>query len=248
MNRETDVIISEGIIAKIVSFIVEKSAGKAYFLATDKRKQACRSLTKLYFCLQSLDEVTDAFLKTFDDFRSMGRGESLFHAVNNHSRDIELASNMFIDLSRELEEGLELIDPALAKCCHLLYWGKFDFLYYLSTSIETKRVDKKWNVVLKRPLKEIESVDMEAMYSQTKAEMKGSDRFYWPDSAFSQFSEQFEDVVVTAEDVETAALIYDMLKRQNMLLKEAKEALRVLIKESFSVEEILFQTDSHPYR
>jgi len=39
-----------------------------------------------------------------------------------------------------------------------------------------------------------------------------------------------------------------MIQNQNRLLKEAKESLRLLLKDSFTIDEILFQDNSHPYR
>jgi hypothetical protein len=43
---------------------------------------------------------------------------------------------MFVDLGHELADSLEIIDPALARCCHLLYGGKFDSVSLLSNFIE----------------------------------------------------------------------------------------------------------------
>jgi hypothetical protein len=246
--RRVRMIVSEGILAKIVGFIAQKSAGKIYGLATDKRKKACRSLTKLYYSVQKLDEVTEGFFSTFTDFEFQGDGYALVNAVNNHSSDIELASNMFIDLSRELEQGLRIIDPALAKCCHLLYWGKFDFLNYMSTSVGLHRSEGMLLVSLKTPKDAISAVDMQAMYRDSEQEGADADKFYWPDSAFDDFSNQFDEVVLSSEGPETASKLIGMLKTQNSLLKEAKESLRVLLKDNFSIEEILFQSDSHPYR
>jgi len=119
-------LTAESIIAKVVTFVVQKTIGKLVSLPFDKRKKACRSLTKLYYCVQSLDDATESFLETFDGFRKSGNAQALVHALNSRSRDIELATNMFIDLGQELEAGLELIDPTLALCCQALYIGKGD--------------------------------------------------------------------------------------------------------------------------
>lgn len=241
-------ITAENVVAKIVTFVVEKTIGKLASLPFDKRKKACRALTKLYYCVQSLDDVTGSFLQTFDGFRRSGNAEALVHALNNHTRDVELATNMFIDLSQELDPGLELIDPALARCCHALYMGKFDFLSFMSNSIHWERSGPKPRIVLKRPRGRMELADMENMYKLSKEAIAAGEKHYWPVSAFDEFSQDFEDISVGFEDEAVATELYEMIVQQNRLLKSAKEALRTLIKDSFSIEEVLFQSDSHPYR
>lgn len=241
-------ITAEGIVAKIVSFIIEKTVGKITSLTFDKRKKACRVLTKLYYCVQSLDDVTESFLKTFDDFRQSGNADAFVNALNNHSRDIELATNMFIDLSQELDSGLELIDPALARCCHTIYMGKFDFLSFMSNSIRWDRSGKKPKIVLKRPKGLMELADMESMYKLSKEALEAGVKHYWPASTFDDFRQDFDDISIGFEDEATASELHKMILQQNKLLKLAKEHLRTLIKNSFSIEEILFQSDSHPYR
>jgi hypothetical protein len=76
---------AESIVAKVVIFIVQKTIGKIVSLPFDKRRKACRSLTKLFYCVQSLDDVTESFLRTFDDFRRSGNADALVNALNNHS-------------------------------------------------------------------------------------------------------------------------------------------------------------------
>ena len=241
-------ITAEGIVAKIVSFIVEKTVGKLTSLTFDKRKKACRALTKLYYCVQSLDDVTESFLQTFDDFCESGNGDAFVNALNNHSRDIELATNMFIDLSQELDPGLELIDPALARCCQTIYMGKFDFLSFMSNSIRWDRSATKPKIILKRPRGRMELADMENMYKLSKEAMQAGITHYWPSSALDDFRQDFVDISIGFEDDAAATELHAMILQQNKLLKTAKEHLRTLIKNSFSIEEILFQSDSHPYR
>lgn len=241
-------LTAENVIAKVVTFIVQKAMGKLASLPFDKKKKACRALTKLYYCTQSLDDVTESFLETFEGFRRSGNSEALVHALNNHSRDVELATNMFIDLSQELNPGLELIDPALARCCHALYWGKFDFLSFMSNSIHWDRSGQKPRIILKRPQGRIELADMEQMYRLSKEAIEAGEKHYWPTSTFDEFSRDFEDISIGFEDETVATELYEMIVQQNRLLKSAKEALRTLIKDSFSIEEVLFQSDSHPYR
>jgi hypothetical protein len=239
-------LTAEGIIGKLVLFIVNKSVCKIASLPFDKRKKACRSLTKLYYCIQTLDEVTEYFETTLRDFENLGDSESVIHALNNNSYHIELATNMFIDLGYDLQAGLEIIDPALAKCCHLLYISKFDFLTFLSNYVEWEEKDGKRFIKVKMSKGLIESVDLENLYDNAKRAIVEKEKFYWPSSALDDFSRDFENIYISFEDDQAAIKLRDMIRTQNEKLKEAKEYLRVLLKDSFSLEEILFQSDSKP--
>jgi hypothetical protein len=241
-------LTAEGVIGKVVSFIVDKTMGKLMALPFDKRRKACRSLTKLYYCIQCLDDVTEDFLRTLDDFQQRGDASAVVNALNNHSYDVELATNMFIDLGHELGGGLEIIDPALAHCCHALYIGKFDFLTFMSNSIHWDRSTSPSKIVVKVPLGKMERVDMESMYEEAPAAFRRGDKHYWPSSAFNEFTTDFEDLSISFESEEAATWLRTMVVRQNAILKEAKKRLRQLIKDNFSIDEVLFQSDSHPYR
>ena len=241
-------LTAESLVSKVVVFVVEKTVGKLVALPFDKKRKACRALTKLYYCVQCLDDITEDFLRSLDDFRESGNAFAVVNSLNNHSYEIELATNMFVDLGHELYGGLEIIDPALAQCCHALYISKGDFLSFMSNSIHWDRSTSPAKIVVKVPQGSMESVDMESMYQQTTDALRSGEKHYWPSSAFDDFREDFQDISIGWESEEAAAQLYEMVLRQNAALKEAKERLRNLIKDSFSIEEVLFQTDSHPYR
>ena len=241
-------LTAESIVAKVVSFIVEKTMGKLMVLPLDKRRRACRSLTKLYYCVQALDDVTESFMQTLQDFRTSGDASAVVNALNNHRHEVELATNMFVELGHELYAGLEILDPGLAQCCQVLCISKFDFLTFMSNSIHWDRSGSTAKVVVKRPLGKMEAVKMEDLYSRTQSAFQAGEKHYWPSSALDEFSSDFEEISIGFEDEEAASQFREMILRQNLELKAAKERLRNLIKDSFSIEEVLFQTDSHPYR
>lgn len=155
---------------------------------------------------------------------------------------------MFIDLGYELHAGLEIIDPVLAQCCNALYVGKFDFLHFMSNSIAWERIGEKGRMVVKVPQGLAEAVDMQDMYDRTNVALGKGDKFYWPHSAFDDFTDDFQSFSLEWENDEAARQFLQMLSKQRETLRMAKEQLRELLKSSFSVEEILFQTDSHPYK
>lgn len=242
-------ITAESIIGKLVLLIVNKTVGKLVDIPFDKKKRACRSLTKLYFCLQTLDEVTESFFETLEDFSQEGNARAVVNALNNNSYKIEFATNMFIDLSFELYDGLEIIDPALARCCNVLYQSKFDFLHFMSESISWDKESEKPKIHILAPQGKMESTNLEKVYDDaTKLMLTKDSKYYFPASALNDFREDFQDISISFEDDETANWLKMMILQQNFKLKEAKEKLRILLKDNFSIEELLFQNNSHLLR
>lgn len=240
-------ITSEGIIGKVVTLIVDKSIGKLIDLPLDKRRKACRALTKLYYCIQALDEATDEFYRTYIEFELSGDAVPMVHALNNNSYKFEIASNMFIDLGSELYDGLEIIDPVLAKCCNSLYVLKGGFLAFMSNSIEWDHSGETNKILVKTPPEEMLSVNIQDLYAKADIALKNGDKHYWPSSALDDYHENMKTVAISFDDPETAKDLKEYLDKHCELLKSAKESLRVLLKDNFSIEEILFENDSNPW-
>ena len=94
----------------------------------------------------------------------------------------------------------------------------------------------------------MEATDLEDLYGRTESSFEAGVRNYWPSSALNDFASDFEDIEIGFEDEKAATELRDMIVQQNARLKTAKERLRQLIKDRFSIEEVLFQSDTHPYR
>lgn len=78
-------LTAESLIARVVALIVGKSLSRLATLTFDKRKRACRSLTKLYYCVQALDEATDSILRTYEVVGRTGDGSAIVMAIKNHA-------------------------------------------------------------------------------------------------------------------------------------------------------------------
>ncbi|WP_025733794.1 hypothetical protein [Carnimonas nigrificans] len=241
-------ILGADIVGKVVVFICQKVGEKLVGIPFDKRKKACRSLTKLYFCLQSLDDVTQEVLTDINECGDNRSAFSIINSFNNHITEIKLATNMFIDLSYELYEGLKIIDPNLAYCCSSLYMGKMDFLHFMTNCVQWENKGGQHGIVVKLPKGYQQSVDMDKMYHDVERAMKKGEKFYWPISEFDNFSRDYNNVCINWSDQETAEYVLNEIEKQNKLLGKAKKMLRDILKSSFSIEEVLFQNDSHPYR
>lgn len=241
-------ITAEIIIGKVVELIVGKSLSAIGKLSTNDRRKACRSLTKLYYSLQALEEVTEAIFRdigTFDSTQPRA-AFSVITALTNHKQEIELASNMFIDLSHELYAGLKIIDPALATCCETLYASKFDFLNEMSEAVTWDETSTPDQLIIKMPTKTTTKDLLSSNYTKASIAINNGDKYYWPDNWID--TDEPSQVILSWEDHDSAIAFVSKLSEHREALISAKQRLRELLKTSFNIEELLFQTDSHPYR
>lgn len=241
-------LTAEILIGKVVEFIVGKSLSAIGKLSPNDRRKACRSLTKLYYSLQALEDVTESILRTASDFRGTETGEAfaVMNALNNHMHEVALASNMFIDLGHELHAGLEIVDPALAACCDALYVSKFDFLREMSDTVAWDRASTPGRIIIKMPKRTTSDELLNFKYAEASVALKSGDKYYWADTWLD--TDGPHHVVLTWEDHDSAKAFLGRLSEHRDALATAKQKLRELLKSSFNIEELLFQTDAHPYR
>ncbi|MGO4309063.1 hypothetical protein AB4Z35_04170 [Pseudomonas sp. KB_15] len=241
-------LTAEILIGKVVEFIVGKSLSAIGKLSPNDRRKACRSLTKLYYSLQALEDVTESILQTASDFRGTETGEAsaVMHALNNHMQEVALASNMFVDLGHELYAGLNIVDPALAACCDALYVSKFDFLREMSDTVAWDRTSTPGRIIIKMPKRTTSDELLNFKYAEASVALKNGDKYYWADTWLD--TNEPHQVILTWEDHDSAKAFLSRLSEHRDTLATAKQKLRELLKSSFNIEELLFQTDAHPYR
>lgn len=238
-------LTAENIIAKVILVVVSKISESLVAMATSKRKRAVRALLKLYYAVQSLDEVTEQLLHEISDFESRGAAGELIKALVREQNRIEITTNAFVDLASELQRGLSVLDPALSQVCAVIYQGKGDFLSFMSHSIDLNLRGNKAHVTLYYPNLKILSTDFEEAYSQSQNAIARGETYYWPNGVFDYFHD-FEEIVISATDDAAAAKLILMIRQHHQQLKQAKVQLRDLLKRSFSVEELLFHDDLSP--
>lgn len=236
-------LTAASIIGKVVLFIVEKAGSQIIAMQFDKRRKACRSISKLYNCVQALDEITQLTIDDFQIYKNSGNAHPIFTAISSNAHHIEVVSNVFIETGYDLYEALEVIDPALAQCCTALCVGKYDLLTFLSNSIVCDYSSEPATILIKRPLGRMESADLDAMYRDTSGALRAGEKYYWPTSAFDDFNRDFEDVIINFEDERAATEIFEMIVSQNGVLGDAREKLRLLIKSNFTIDEILYSSN-----
>ena len=83
-------------------------------------------------------------------------------------------------------------------------------------------------------------------YAEAAVALKSGEKYYWADTWLD--AEGPHQVVLTWEDHDSARAFVKRLSDHREALSSAKGKLRDLLKSSFSIEELLFQSDAHPHR
>lgn len=241
-------LTAETLVSIVVEFIVGKALPALGKLSSNDRRKACRSLTKLYYSVQALEDVTESIIRTASDFRGTETGEAyaVMSSLNKHMHEVALASNMFIDLGHELHAGLEIIDPALAACCDALYISKYDFLREMSDTVAWDRTSTPGRIIIKMPKRTTNEQVLSAKYAEAVDALKNGEKYYWADTWLD--CEAPSQVILTWEDHDSAKAFLQRLSEHREILATSKQKLRELLQTSFKIEELLFQTDDHPYR
>lgn len=229
-----------GLIAKTITAIVVNAATKLLSLPFDKRRSVARALTKLYFATVQLDEVTDQFLEIFYRFSAgTNASEALHIAIKSNAKSIDAASNTVAELSDELYDALLILDPVLANCLNFLKTGKGNFLDFLSSSVHLSTEGKKSTIRVEVPNARILSTDFKSIYDMCAQKHERGEKYNWPDGVFDYFND-FEYMDITFIEPHAATELTSMIQHQNDLLKQARESLRVLLKNSLTLEEVFF--------
>ena len=235
-------LTAEPLIAKAITAIVGKLASLLGGMVASKRQQSCRYLLKLYYAVQSLDEVTARFIRATESAGPPGAATALIRALGQEQDAIEFSSNAFVDLSRDLQRGLALLDPALHQLCRDLYRGKADFLSWMSFGLRPDFSGKKPQAVLCIPNERLLSTDFQSAYAKSCEIVSNGQEYYWPSGAFDYIND-CEELEISSGSDEAAMRAIAFIRDHHASLVDARERLRLLLKESFTVEEILFHSD-----
>jgi len=231
-------LTGEGLIGKIITTIASKVASRLLGIPMDKRRKVAQALTKLYFATVRLDEVTDQFIEIFDRFgKDADDSDALLIAIKTEGKSIDTASETFAELSDEIYAALLILDPVLANCLNFLKTGKGDFLSFLSNSVRLSTDGGNTRLKVEMPNARILSTDFDSIYKLCTQKHEQGEQYYWPEGVFDYFND-FEIVEIIFDDPHAAKELTSMISHQQLLLKQARESLRVLLKDNLTLEEV----------
>lgn len=201
-------------------------------LALSKRRRACRYLVKLYYAIVALDDTTERILHSVASGASAGHrhihvsglagragfirvclkrlcGPKPGLATRSWTSRSSVTSTLSPDLSRE---------------------GQFPECYRLLASTRISANHRQFAFWM--PTESLLHTDFEGAYRQSVETIKRGEEYYWPSDAFDYFQDT-EEPLITPDSDDSARKLLAALGQHHQKLKQAREQLRTLLKESF---------------
>jgi hypothetical protein len=235
-------LMGAGLLSKFVELVTTKLIGKRLDLALDEKRRACYSFVELFFVLQGFAVITKAFVAELEasNFESW----VTINLMCKNGQTIKALTTRFFDLHEDLSLTLDVLDPTLAEVFDRVHSFKGSIFYAIAESI-TIPVEEPRNqsILYRRPAEPLLAIDMDAYY-QTLESFQGDKwdaPWIWPSelTELPDYEAAFPSIQFKTGDKERLIAFTHDLRRQAQLLDTAIEKLRALIKDNFTLDEVL---------
>ena len=235
-------IMGTGLLSKFVELVVSKLVGKRLDLALDEKRRACYAFVELLFILKGFHSITRGFIEELEEHEL--ETWVTINLLSIHGQTIQSLTTRFFVLDRDLLLTLDVLDPALAEMFAQIHTFKGSIFFALADSITIPEEEpRNQSVAYRHPSDNVLSIDMEAFYDSLQSYGKNDENqpWIWPEelAEVADWEAAFPTVQFRTDDkVQLAKFVTD-LKGQLQLLATAVEKLRTLIKDNFTLDEVL---------
>lgn len=237
----------QGFIAKLIDLMTDKLLGKQFDLALDEKKRACKVFVKLYFAMEHLEELTLELLMYMEPVVEGKETTLTSYFLPELSARLDANSQSFFEAVEHLGDVLELFDPDLAAALGSLSYSKFSFLMIASESFQIERepnyhIEK---VKFNRPDERLVTINLEEHYEwmrKNRNSIEPGVDYEWPHNVLINFftKDEIVDGEIRLKDTQTVTDFYRILMPHANALSRARERLRKLIIDKFSIEDVLY--------
>ena len=231
-------------IGRILSFTIEKVAGKKIDLTLDDRRRAARKFLCLYHAVSDLESLSK---EVAVELRAMIH-ENDPTVSREWLRDISTAidetSQRFLEATQGLLETLKIFDPTLARTVSGLEAHKFSFLLIAAHGFEPIR-DKNeiTEIEYTQPSDEANALDLTENYNwyATHDLTDPSQPVEWPSGVAQGFVDETDTKSdrVNLRDAESMNRLANLLDHHVQSLSTARESLAKFLQGNFRFEDLL---------
>ena len=232
-------------IGRILSFTIEKVAGKKIDLTLDDRRKAARKFLCLYYAVSDLEILSKEVaveLRAIIQEKDPTLSREWFRDI---SAAIDETSQRFLEATQGLLEILRIFDPVLADTVSSLEAHKFSFLLIAARGFETVG-DKNESTEIEytRPSDQLSSLDLMENYNWYAAQrpLDHSKTIEWPSGVMLSFVADETDIRnerLNLRDAESMNRLADLLEHHLKSLSEARESLTKFLRENFTIDDLL---------
>lgn len=235
-------LMGAGLLSKFVELVATKLIGKRLDLALDEKRQACYSFVELYFVLQGFASITRGFVAQLED--APYGPETVINLMCKSGQSIQALTTRFFELHEDLWLSLNVIDPTLAEIFDRVHSFKGSIFFAIAESITIPEEEpRNQSILYRRPAEPLLAIDMDAYYRTIESFQgdKWDAPWIWPSelTELPDYEGAFPSIQFRTDDKEKLISFTKDLKRQAELLGTAIEKLRVVIKDNFTLDEVL---------
>jgi hypothetical protein len=231
-----------GLLSKFVELVVGKLIEKRLDLALDEKRRACYSFVELLSILKGFHSIAEGLIEELDrcDLESW----VTINFLSIHGRSVQSLTTRFFALSDDLFLTSDVLDPVLAELFEQVHTFKGSVFYALADSITIPETEpRNYSIVYRHPSDRVLAIDMESFYRSLQSFRKEEqDRpWIWPAelTEVANWEAAFPSVEFKTDDRGGLNGFVNDLKTQAQLLDRAIEKLRPLIKDNFTLDEVL---------
>jgi hypothetical protein len=235
-------LMGAGLLSKFVGLVATKLIGKRLDLAFDEKRRACYSFVELYFILQGFASITKGFVAQLEE-PSLEPWMTI-NLMCKNGRTIQALTTRFFELHEDLLLTLDVLDPTLAAVFDRVHSFKGSIFYAIAESITIPEEEpRNQSILYRRPTERVLAIDMDAYY-QTLESFRGDEGnapWVWPGelTELPKYEAAFPSIQFKTDDKEKLVQFAQDLRRQAQLLDTAIDKLRALIKDNFTLDEVL---------
>jgi len=228
----------------MISFVVEKLAGKKIELLLDERRKAARQFLRLYHALADLEVLTKELIVELHAMIKEDNPEVSREWLSNVTIAVDETSQRFLEASLGLRDVLEVFDPILAATVSELEAHKFSFLIIASHGFEPLHPENdNHGVKYTYGGARLQEIDLNEQYRWYEANypMASTKSLEWPGWVIHGFVEEGdikEDRLVLREP-ESMQRLAALLEQHVTVLSDARAGLANLLRDRFNLEDLL---------
>lgn len=239
-----------GFIGKLVELMLTKIIGKRIDLRLDQRKQAAKAFLDLHDALVALGDAADEFVRVVGPVVAGTQPRLYRGAVDAIASRADTASGSLLRSLDNLHSIIEIYDPTLGD----LLRGVASVKRGLALTRAGSRMkfellpnpESVFSIVYSAPTEQLMATSLEEGYRaahevRTRIDRGGTLMRDWPEDLLLSFvSADLVEGRLRDDDVAHIRRLHEMVSKYSPFLAKAREQLDALIRQSFSIEDLLY--------
>ncbi|MGO9211163.1 MAG: hypothetical protein ACLPXM_15265 [Terriglobales bacterium] len=233
-----------GLIGRMISFTLEKLAGKKIDLAMDDRRKAARMFLRLYHAVSDLEVLSNEIIVELQAMSAEDNPTVSGEWLRDISIAIDETSERFLEATQKLREILEIFDPVLAITVSGLEAHKFSFLIIAANGFEPITEEQGITAITyTRPSDQLAAFDLMDDYNwfAKRYPLDYTKPIEWPSGVTLSFLQEsdIEEDHFKLNDPDSMLRLAGLLGHHSQALTAARLSLASFLRERFTLEDLL---------